>query len=259
MDVSKLEPADRDPKKLRATAYKLVLLMVIGGIGLQYAYRNYQERTGKSDRPTLLTKVTDETTLITADKVRHDIQDLQGKVTLVLTLTKAIQPESQPSLDALKVVMEKFPEAEKRPHLLLFILDGSEEEPEAMSKILAEYGDESKVWRVAADKDGKVSLRAFLKNRLRFGIYPREEEGRYIYDSQIVLLDQYLHVRGQPGAPHGWDFEKVTGWEAEYAQAQIDHPDKELTPVPISVDGLQKLLIKSIEYLYANPDEKGQK
>ncbi|MDA7881188.1 hypothetical protein N9A94_02690 [Akkermansiaceae bacterium] len=259
MDVSKLEPADRDPKKLRATAYKLVLLMVIGGIGLQYAYRNYQERTGKSDRPSMLTKVTDKTRLITSDKVVHDIQDLKGKVTLVLTLTKKIQPESQPSLDALKVVMEKFPEEAKRPHLLLFILDGSEEDPEAMSKILAEYGDETKVWRVAADKDGKVSLRAFMKNRLQFGIYPRLEEGRYVYDSQIVLLDQFLHVRGQPGASHGWDFEKVVGWAKEYEQARIDHPDKELTPVPMTEEGLQNLLIKSIEYLYANPDEKGQK
>jgi hypothetical protein len=259
VDVSKLEPADRDPKKLRATAYKLVLLMVIGGIGLQYAYHNYQKRTGQSDRPTLLTKVTDETTLITSDKVRHDIQDLKGKVTLVLTLTKEIQPESQPSLDALKVVMAKFPDPEKRPHLLLFILDGSEEEPEAMSQILADYGDESNVWRVATDKDGKVSLRAFLKNRLRFGIYPRLEEGRYIYDSQIVLLDQHLHVRGQPGAPHGWDFEKVVGWAREFEQAKVDHPDKDLTPVPVTVEGLQNLLIQSIEYLYANPDEKGQK
>ena len=259
MDVSKLEPADRDPKKLRATAYKLVLLMVIGGIGLQYAYRNYQERTGKSNRPTLLTKVTDSTRLITSDKVEHDIQDLKGKVTLVLTLTKEIQPESRHSLDALKVMMEKFSEDDKRPHLLLFILDGSEESPEEMSKILAEYGDESKVWRVAADKDGKMSLRAFLKNRLRYGVYPREEDGRYVYDTQIVLLDQHLHVRGQPGAPHGWDFEKVVGWAKEYEQAKIDHPDKELTLPPISEEGLQDLLIQSIEYLYANPDEKGQK
>jgi hypothetical protein len=74
-----------------------------------------------------------------------------------------------------------------------------------------------------------------------------------------VLLDQYLHVRGQPGAPHGWDFEKVVGWAREFEQAKVDHPDKDLTPVPFTVEGLQNLLIQSIEYLYANPDEKGQK
>jgi hypothetical protein len=49
------------------------------------------------------------------------------------------------------------------------------------------------------------------------------------------------------------------GWAREFEQAKVDHPDKDLTPVPVTVEGLQNLLIQSIEYLYANPDEKGQK
>ncbi|MFT7444872.1 MAG: hypothetical protein ACI9AF_001784, partial [Granulosicoccus sp.] len=78
MDVSQLEPAERDPKKLRATGIKIVVFMVISGIVLNYAYMQYRERTFDSDRPSLLTKITEpEVELLTADGKQRNLQELK--------------------------------------------------------------------------------------------------------------------------------------------------------------------------------------
>lgn len=260
VEISQLEPADRDPKKLRATALKLVLFMIVSGTILTLAYNRYTDRTVDSDRPSLLTKITEpDVELLTADGEMRNLQDLAGKVTLVITLPSTPQPESEPSLAALKVVMEKYQDAEVKPGILAFVLDGSNVEPEKMKAVLAEYGAEPEILRVAANADGKSSLRSFLKAKMRFNTTPTEKDGAFEYDTRLVLLDQHLHVRGHPGASRGWDFEKVARFEKEYADAKVAYPDKELRPPPITSEQLQKLLLQSIDYLYANPDEKGQK
>lgn len=260
VDVSQLEPAERDPKKLRATAIKLVIFIVLSGILLNFAYNRYvSEQSGTSDRPSFLTKITEpEVELLTADGKLRNLQDLQGKITLVLTLPITPQSESEPSLKALEKVMTHFKDREDKPVILVFVLDGSNSEPEKMSGVLSQYGNEPDVLRVVASEDGKSSLRSFLKAKMRFNVTPTEEDGKFIYDSRLVLLDQHLHVRGHPGASRGWDFEKVAGFDRQYEQAKLDHPDKEISPPEFTSESLTKMLIDSIDYLYANPDEKGQ-
>ncbi len=260
MDVSKLEPADRDPKKLRATAFKLVIFMVFSGVFLTFAYNKYRERTSDSDRPSLLTKITEpDVELLTSDGQMRNLQDLKGKVTLAITLPSVPQPESEASLDALEAIMAAFKGKPEKPTILVFVLDGTNTEPEKMASVLAEYGKEPEVLRVAANADGKTSLRSFLKAKMRFNITPTEKDGKFVYDTRLVLLDQHLHVRGHPGASHGWDFEKVAGFDREYAEAQEKFPEKEINPPPYTTEKLRAMLVDSINYLYENPNEKGQK
>lgn len=260
VDVSKLEPADRDPKKLRSTAIKIVIFMIFSGIFLQYSYTQYRKRTADSDRPSLEAKITEtEVDLLTADGQLRNLQDLKGKVTLVLTLSKEIQPESRPTLDALREVVDAFKESAEKPVILVFVLDGANTAPSEMSGVLAEYGTEPEVWRVAADDDSKSSLRSFTKTKLRFNQMPVERNGRFEYDTRLVLLDQFLHVRGVPDSNNGWDFAAVLEMEKKFEAAQKEHPDKELVPLPMTTARLRETLITSIKYLYANPNEKGQK
>ena len=260
MDVSQLEPAERDPKKLRATAFKLVIFMVISGIVLNYAYNQYRERTGDSERPSLLNKITEpEVELLTADGEMRNLQDLKGNVTLAIVLPSEPQPESQPSLDALKEVMEEYKDAAAKPQILVFVLDGSNSEPSKMSGVLAEFGAEPEVLRVVTSEDGKSSLRSFLKAKMRFNVTPVEKDGRFDYDTRLVLLDQHLHVRGWPAASRGWDFEKVDRFEKEYAAALETHSEDQVRPLPMTTPKLRQMLIDAINYLYANPNEKGQK
>lgn len=260
MDVSQLEPAERDPKKLRATAIKLVLFIIFSGVVLTFAYNRYLKETSEaSDRPSFLTKITEpEVELLTSDGELRNLQDLKGKVTLAIALPSDPPPESQPSLEALAEVMKAFEDREEKPTILAFVLDGSNTEPQKMAEVLSEYGSEPEVLRVASNEDGKSSLRSFLKAKMRFNRTPTEENGEFDYDTRLVLLDQHLHVRGHPGHSRGWDFEKVAGFEKAYEEALEVRPKDEVTPPPVTTAGLRQMLIEAIEYLYNHPDEKGQ-
>ena len=210
MDVSQLEPADRDPKKLRATAIKLVIFMIVSGVVLSFSYRRYQESTSDSRRPSFETRVTEpEVELLTADGKSRNLQDLKGNVTLVLTLPKTPNPGSQPSLDALRAVMDEFKATPQKPKVLVFVLDGSNSNPEEMAEVLADYGEEPEVLRVVADEDAKTSLRSFTKTKMRFNRIPTERNGVFDYDTRLVLLDQNMFIRGIPGLTEGLDFETV--------------------------------------------------
>lgn len=259
MDVSQLEPADRDPKKLRATAIKLVIFMIVSGVVLTFAYKRYQEKTSDSRRPSFETRITEpEVELLTADGKERNLQELQGNVTLVLTLPKTPNPESKPTLDALREVMDAFKDEPEKPRLLVFVLDGSNTEPGEMSKVLAEYGKEPEVLRVVADEDAKTSLRSFTKTKMRFNRIPTEKDGIFDYDTRLVLLDQNMFVRGIPGVTEGWDFETVAEMERKYEEAKKESPEEDLNPLPMTTPKLREILIDSIKYLYENPDEKGQ-
>lgn len=259
MDVSQLEPADRDPKKLRATAIKLVIFMIVSGVVLSFSYRRYQENTSDSRRPSFETRVTEpEVELLTADGKSRNLQDLKGNVTLVLTLPKTPNPGSQPSLDALRAVMDEFKATPQKPKVLVFVLDGSNSNPEEMAEVLAEYGEEPEVLRVVADEDAKTSLRSFTKTKMRFNRIPTERNGVFDYDTRLVLLDQNMFIRGIPGLTEGWDFEAVAEMERKYEEAKRDLPEKDLIPPLMTTPKLQEILIDSIKYLYENPNEKGQ-
>lgn len=259
MDVSQLEPADRDPKKLRATAIKLVIFMIVSGVVLSFSYRRYQENTSDSRRPSFETRVTEpEVELLTADGKSRNLQDLKGNVTLVLTLPKTPNPGSQPSLDALRAVMDEFKVTPQKPTVLVFVLDGSNSNPEEMADVLAEYGEEPEVLRVVADEDAKTSLRSFTKTKMRFNRIPTEKNGVFDYDTRLVLLDQNMFIRGIPRMTDGWDFEAVAEMERKYEEAKRDSPEKDLTLPLMTTPKLQEILIDSIKYLYENPNEKGQ-
>ena len=261
MDVSKLEPADRDPVKLRNTALILTAFMVLGSFLILWAYNRFAEKSVESDRPSFLSAIggADEVHILTSDGERRVLEDLKGDVVLTLAVTKELASESKPTIDAVREVLSHYPEGENRPKLLIFVLDGDEEDPASAAGVLSEFGKEPEVWRVPASEDRKDSLRAFLKSKIRFGIYPHLKDGKMIYDSQLILFDQHLQVRGPVGVPIGWDFEKVAGWEVEYEAAKKTNDEADLNAPPISTTALRAQLKESIDYLYANPDEKGQK
>jgi hypothetical protein len=176
----------------------------------------------------------------------------------VLTLPKTPNPGSQPSLDALRAVMDEFKVTPQKPTVLVFVLDGSNSNPEEMADVLAEYGEEPEVLRVVADEDAKTSLRSFTKTKMRFNRIPMERNGVFDYDTRLVLLDQNMFIRGIPGLTEGWDFEKVAEMERKYEEAKGDFPEKDLVPPLMTTPKLQEILIDSIKYLYENPNEKGQ-
>lgn len=261
MDVSKLEPADRDPVKLRNTALILTAVMVIGSFFILWAYNRFAEKSADTQRPSFLTAIggADEVHIITSDGERRTLEDLKGSVVLSFAVTKELAQESRPTIEAVREILAEFPDTKKRPKVLIFVLDGDEGNPASVAQVLSDFGQEPDVWRVPASVDRKDSLRAFLKSKIRFGIYPHEKDGKLVYDSQLILFDQHLQIRGAVGVPIGWDFEKVVGWETEYEEAKKINDEGDLLAPPISTAELRAQLKQSIDYLYANPEEKGQK
>ncbi len=262
MDVSQLEPAERDPKKLRSTAIWLVVLMLISAVGVSIGYHQYQKRTAQSDRPTMLTKLIGKGSAIdltNAEGEVKNIQDLKGKISLCVIVPSVKNEQSRESLEVLRKVQERYEGAEQKPRLVFFVLDGRDDDPSKMKLLWPEFGEGENVWRIAAGKNAKSDVRKFLKNKLRYGVYPEEKEDGFSYDSKIVLLDQHLHVRGVPGTPIGWDFNMISGHWQEYEEAVEKHGEDQVVKPRISLERMEDLLFRSIDYLYANPEEKGQK
>ena len=102
-------------------------------------------------------------------------------------------------------------------------------------------------------------MSAYLKNQLRFGKVPRIENGKWDYDSNIMMLDQETKVRGWPGGKMSYDFETVRKMDAQYQQAKIDHPDKELIEPPMTVEKFRGILFDATKYVIENPVEPVKK
>ncbi|MGE9268037.1 MAG: hypothetical protein ACQKBY_08065, partial [Verrucomicrobiales bacterium] len=124
--------------------------------------------------------------------------------------------------------------------------------------VLQDFPAEVDLWLVAAG-EGKTPVKEFLKNGFRFGIFPHLVDGEWVYDSNLMLLDQQAKVRGIPGGDWSYDFEKVAQMEADYAQARIEHPDKELIAPPMTTAKFRDILLTSITYLRDHPPENPEK
>ena len=66
-------------------------------------------------------------------------------------------------------------------------------------------------------------MHKFIKNELKATDFPHESNGKWIYDSSIVLIDKNGHIRRavmpqkRGGAPYiaPFDFEQAAGWDAK--------------------------------------------
>jgi hypothetical protein len=68
-----------------------------------------------------------------------------------------------------------------------------------------------------------TTLHKFIKNELKASIYPNESNGKWQYDSSIVLIDKNGHIRravvpqkqGGPPFIATFDFEEAAKWDAK--------------------------------------------
>lgn len=260
MDVKNLEPADRDPVKLRRTAYALVAFMVFGGFYMLNSYDKYQtsEAERDSSRPSYKHQVKNFGFVGDEGKVRQ-VAELQGKVWVAFTVTKEMRKKSQATIDAAIWLAEQFQEnPEKSPTFVVFVLDIDADKASELAEILPDFPKNIPIWRIAAG-EGKTPVKEFLKNSMRFGIFPHLENGEWLYDSNLLLLDQKAKVRGLPNGDMSFDFETVAKMEAAYAQAEIDHPSKELNPLPMTSEKFRQILLDSVLYLQNHPPENPRK
>ena len=247
MAEKKIEPVKPDPKKLRKTAFILVIVMVVGGIVILKSYEKREKEAAKDDRPSFVTQISEPKDLVFVrqDGKLTDLMSLKGKVLVVQSL-----PQSQPdqmTTDVMMRLSEKYADRGDFVLVTLMLDPGKPEELKAdLQKLGGELGAKLPQWTVASND--RPTLHKFIKNEFKANMLPYEEDGEWHYDKSLVLIDKNRHVRRavvpqkRGGAPYvaTFDFEQGKDWDKQGIKTGTDLSN---------VQQLEKLLGHTIEIL----------
>lgn len=251
-----LEPAIRDPKKLRNTALILVAIMVVGGWLILYSYEKWSKTQAKDDRPAVIYRITPERDLrmLRQDGKTVDLIDLRGHV-VALNVTSLRDPQAS---ELSMAVMKRLAQSRAGdPHFNLVTLILDPEPAEKLLKTLSTTADSNAMglpqWWCGSNEP--KTLQKFIKNELKATIYPNELKGKWEYDSTIVLIDKNGHIRRavvpqQQGGPPfiaPFDFEQAAEWDTKGVKTGTDHTN---------LQQLEILLNQTIDKLLAEDFRK---
>lgn len=248
-----LEPAIRDPKKLRNTALVLFAMMLGGGALILKAYEQWSEKQSQDDRPAVIYRITPERDLrmLRQDGKTVDLVDLRGKIIAV----NVISLRDPQAAERSQAVMKRLAETRKTNgdvHLVTLILD-----PMPADKLLPTLAETATTqgmtlpqWWLGSNEP--KTLHKFIKNELKANVYPHEVNGKWEYDPAIVLIDKNGHVRravvpqkqGGPPFIATFDFDQAAGWDAKGVKTGTEHSNSEQ---------LEVLLNHTIDKLLAEP------
>lgn len=187
-----MEPAERDPRKLRLTALWLVAIMVIGGVLILVAYNRDAKRRAADDRPAIVERLNGNFRLWRQDESEAGILDLEGKVVLVVPVVFSQREDWDATRRTLEAVAARYREGDE-VRIVMITLDPEHEPPSDLQRYAGELGAELPFWWLAGARE--ESVHKFFKNRLKAQIYPHRKDGRWEYDPALVLLDRDRHIR----------------------------------------------------------------
>lgn len=267
-----LEPAIRDPKKLRNTALILVAIMLLGGvlILLRYkhlaaeaerkAYENFAQEqksavndASRENRPAYIYRITPERDLrvLRQDGQIANLVDLRGKLIAVNVVSLRDPQAAQRSLEVMKRLAAARAETADLA-LVTLIVDPipSEKLRTVLEEAAAANGMRLPQWWLGSNEP--KTLHKFIKNELKATTYPNELSGKWDYDASIVLIDKNGHIRRavvpqkQGGDPFvaTFDFDQAAAWDAKGAKTGTEHSN---------VEQLEILLNRTIDKLLAEP------
>ena len=248
-----LEPAIRDPKKLRNTALVLVAIIFLGGWLVLKAYDRWSIQQAPDDRPAIIYRITPERDLrmLRQDGKIVDVVNLRGKV-IALNVTSLRDPQAaELSMAVMKRLAQSRMETQDF-HLITLVVDPlpSEKLLTSLAETSATNGIQLPQWWVGGNEP--ATLHKFIKNELKATLYPNELKGKWEYDSSIVLIDKNGHIRravvpqkrGGPPFIATFDFEQAAAWDAKGAKTGTEHNN---------LEQLEILLNHTIDKLLAEP------
>jgi cytochrome oxidase Cu insertion factor (SCO1/SenC/PrrC family) len=254
-----LEPAVRDPKKLKRTAWILVAIMVIGGALILKAYEMWSAKQSADDRPAVIHRIQKERDLrmLRQDGKIVNLFDLRGKV-LVLNVLSLRDPEAAERSMAVMKRLSTQRAGDQDFHLVSLVIDPTPAENlrDTLAKAAETHGLKLPQWWLGGNEPG--TLHKFIKNELKASVYPNESGGKWNYDPALVLIDRNGHIRravvpktrnGKPAKPSvvTFDFDQAAAWDSEGKKS-----GSELT----NEAELELLLAKTIDKLLAETAEK---
>lgn len=248
-----LEPAIRDPKKLRNTAFVLVAIIFLGGWLVLKAYEKWSIGQAADDRPAVIYRITPERDLrlLRQDGKIADLVDLRGKVVAVNVMSLRDPQAAELSLAVMKrLAQSRAGTADFNLVSLIVDPEPSEKLFKTLSETATANGMKLPQWWLGGNEP--KTLHKFIKNELKANIYPNEAGGKWLYDSSIVLIDKNGHIRravvpqkqGGPPFIATFDFEQAAAWDAKGAKTGTAHSNTEQ---------LEILLNHTIDKLLAEP------
>lgn len=251
-----LEPAVRDPKKLRNTAFILIGIMVLGGGLVLKAYEKWSKGQAKDDRPAIIYRITKERDLrmLRQDGQTVNIADLRSKVIAINVFSKKDPEIAERSLQ----VMKRLAEARAGQtdfQLISLLIDPvpAEQLLDVLSETASARGIQLPQWWLGSNEP--KTLHKFIKNELKTTTYPNDNSGKWDYDPTIILIDKNGHVRravvpqkvGGPPFIATFDFAQAAEWDLKGTKTGTDRSN---------VEELELLLNHTIDKLLAEPFKK---
>jgi len=219
-----LEPAPRDPRKLRRTAWTLVGIMVIGGALVYNAYEKWAAEKAADTRPAFISQIRKEHDLrvLRQDGQRADLFDPRGTVWAVHTLALSQPETSRRSLEVMGRLAEKYADNDDFTIVSLVVdIPPIDELQARLTTAAGELGMKPPKWWLVASEPNDTHK--FIKNQLKAGIFPHQENESWVHDTSIVLIDRDGHIRravvpnraGGPPYIAGFDFDQAARWDEE--------------------------------------------
>jgi len=269
MPVKDLEPADVDPAMLRKTAWKLVLVMILGAAGILVAYKMKQSQKAEEnrDRPPVVTKIKKMLKAKNQQGKLVNMYDLEGKIWFAVPVCVSQLDENEPALTMMQELQKHYAENDE-VHLVLFSIEGvdqgvgSEQLAEAAQK-LGLTGP--RTWWLTTGDTAKQ--RGFIKDQMRLGLVTERgagvkfwfpsafsnlssgygDVGKYKFPSLIALIDREMHLRQRYDFKEVRDFQERAKAELKKRPELID--EEGFDKVLFAVDELKKTLYANTEFI----------
>jgi cytochrome oxidase Cu insertion factor (SCO1/SenC/PrrC family) len=247
-----LEPAVRDPRKLRRTAWILVAIMIIGGVLILRAYDRFAADKAHDDRPAFVAnRLTKEKDLrvIRQDGSQAELFDLAGKISVVHSVS-AERPET--AARTAEVIGRLAAHYADEPDVTFVSLVLDPVEPELVTAQLAAAADSLGAalpqWWVATTDP--LVVRKWVKKEFKASVTPHQRDEAWVFDTSVVLVDRNRHLRRavvpqkQGGPPYtaNFDFDQAAEWDDRGVKTGTDRSN---------VEELEALLIRTIDQLLA--------
>lgn len=247
------EPAIRDPKKLARTAWILVGIMLLGGCLILMAYQKWAVQKSADDRPSIVHRIQKERDLrvIRQDGKTADLFDLRGRVFVINVISLNDPDASARSLAVMKRLAETHG-GNPDFNLVSLVVEPlpAAEVLATLSKNAESQGMKLPQWWIGSNESG--TLHKFIKNELKVTVPPHEADGKWLFDSSLVLVDKNGHLRravvpqkhGGPPFIATFDFDQAAKWDADGVKTGTELGNEAQ---------LEVLLGKTIDQLLAEP------
>lgn len=190
-----LEPAERDPAKLRKTGLSIAVLMIIGGVLVTFAYRLKHQADEQDARPHVVQRLTEVFFGRDQNNKAFSTEQLKGKTTLFTPLSLREGDRMKEALSAMRDLSRRFPDDESLRFLGITV-DPEADGPDELQRLLEDLevaGDE-RWYFVQAEEE---AARGYIRHKIRaeFKESVSSLEGpRERFRSTLVFIDENLHV-----------------------------------------------------------------